>query len=242
MQTNSKENINTWLSQITTDYKAAISVDCVVFGYDKEGLKVMVLECNMPPFEGLPSLVGDLVRPNETMDQATERILVKRTGLKNLYLEQVETFSAVDRHPLGRVVSTAYYTLMRVEDYEFGQNETQDKVSWKEINDIDQMAFDHNLILENCLDRLRKSLIEKPIGFSLLPNRFTLKQLQLLYELILNIKLDKRNFRRKLKALDILEEHRDTQRDVSHRPAKLYSFNKESYVEKRKNKGIEFNF
>lgn len=241
MQTNSKENINIWLSQINTEYKAAISVDCVVFGYDKESLKVMVLECNMPPFEGLPSLVGDLVRPDESLDQATERILVERTGLENLYLEQVETYSAVDRHPLGRVVSTAYYALMRVEDYEFRQNKTQDKVSWQDISSIGKMAFDHNLILDNCIDRLRKSLIEKPIGFSLLPNRFTLKQLQLLYELILNIKLDKRNFRRKLKALDILQEHKDTQSDVSHRPAKLYSFDKVAYLEKKK-KGIEFNF
>ena len=241
MQTNSKENINTWLSQINTDCKAAISVDCVVFGSDKESLKVMVLECNMPPFEGLPSLVGDLVRPDETMDQATERILVNRTGMENLYLEQVETFSAVDRHPLGRVVSTAYYALMRVEDYIFRHIETHDKISWKNINEIGQMAFDHKIILENSLERLRRSLIEKPIGFSLLPNRFTLKQLQLLYELILNIKLDKRNFRRKLKALDILEEHKDTQRDVSHRPAKLYSFDQSAYLDKKKN-GIEFNF
>ncbi|NNF35605.1 MAG: NUDIX hydrolase [Saprospiraceae bacterium] len=226
------ENINTWLSHLKEDYKVAISVDCVIFGYDNQELKVLLLESNMPPFEGQESLVGDLVRPSETLDDAAQRILEQRTGIINLYLEQVATFSDIDRHPLGRVISTAYYSLIKVQDYAPEVKPDGLKVTWKSIQDINQLAFDHNLILNTCLQMLQRRVREKPIGFSLLPHKFTLKQLQSLYEAILGIKLDKRNFRRKIKNSEILIEHSESQQDVRHRPAKYYSFNKENYNRK----------
>ncbi len=238
MNNNGKENINIWLTHIGEESKVAFSVDCVIFGYDYDSLKVLLLECNMPPFEGLPSLVGDLVRGDETLDQAARRVLYQRTGLDNLYLEQVATFSEVDRHPLGRVVSTAYYSLIKLDEYS-GVSQGSDKVFWKDVSNLDQMAFDHSHILFECVDRLKKRVREKPIGFNLLPGKFTLMQLQSLYEIILDIELDKRNFRRKLRSLDILIEHNETQKDVSHRPARLYSFDKEAY-KRRTEEGILF--
>jgi 8-oxo-dGTP diphosphatase len=234
-----EENINIWLSQIQTEFKAAISVDCVIFGYDDNSLKVLVLECNMPPFEGMPSLVGDLVHPDENLEEAVQRVLQQRTGIKDLYLEQVQTFSAVDRHPLGRVISTAYYSLVKVNDYNPAIMDTREKIEWVDVNEVGIMAFDHNLILEVCIERLQKVVTEKPVGFSLLPRRFTLMQLQAMYEAILGKKLDKRNFRRKLKNFKILIEHTEAQQDVAHRPAKYYSFDTQAYHKKSKN---GFNF
>ena len=236
-----EENINTWISQIETEYKAANSVDCVIFGYDEEddSLKVLVLECNMPPFVGLPSLVGDLVRPTEDLDNSALRILEQRTGIKDLYLEQVATFGNTNRHPLGRVISTAYYALLKVSDYIPLSQSNTDKVKWMSIKDISEMAFDHKNILEVCVERLKKAVRQKPIGFTLLPKMFTLKQLQSVYEVILGIKLDKRNFRRKLKNFEILIEHQKLQKDVNHRPAKYYSFNFYEY-NKREKEGYGF--
>jgi len=240
MSITTEENINTWLSHIKEDCKSAISVDCVIFGYDENGLKVLVLECNMPPFEELPSLVGDLIQKNESLEDAATRVLFQRTGLRSLYLEQVKTFSKPGRHPLGRVVSTAFYSLMKIEDYQKNLLEFEN-VYWHDIDQITDMAFDHKEILEVCLQRLKRTVKEKPISFQLLPERFTLLQLQSLYEIILGVKLDKRNFRRKLKSLNVLIEHKESQTDVSHRPAKLYSFDKALYQEKLERK-INFDF
>lgn len=240
MPFSNEENINTWIEHLSETSKVAISVDCVIFGYDENALKVLVLDCNMPPFEGLPSLVGDLIQREESLENAAQRVLLQRTGLSNLYLEQVNTFSHPDRHPLGRVISTAYYSLMQLSDYQISPFEYED-VYWLDICEIDKMAFDHKDILDVCLNRLKKTVKEKPIGFHLLPSKFTLLELQSLYEVILGVKLDKRNFRRKLNSLNILIEHKELQTDVSHRPAKLYSFDKKFYSEKLDRK-INFDF
>lgn len=233
------ENINTWLSQINVEYKAAVSVDCVIFGYDENHLHVLLLKSDMPPFEGKYSLVGDLVMPHENLDESAQRVLFQRTGLKEVFLEQVKTFSDVDRHPLGRVITTAYYSLVKLNDDLFKIEVGNSNLKWKKVSKINDLAFDHNIILENCLMQLRHRLREKPIGFKLLPKKFSLKQLQNLYEKVLDIELDKRNFRRKLKALDLLVDLNENQSDVNHRPAKLYSFDHEKYENKRK-KGFNF--
>ena len=226
-----KENINTWLSQINTEYKTAVSVDCVILGYDESDIKVLLLKCDMPPYEGLYSLVGDLVRPSEDLDMAAERILRERGGMKNVYMEQVQSFSKVDRHPLGRVITIAYYSLIRINDYH--QNgHANPNYKWINVKEIKELAFDHMEILQVCLNKLQKQLREHPIGFNLLPQKFTLKELQTLYEVILGIKLDKRNFRRKLLSQDLLIDLKETQTDVAHRPAKLYSFDQEKYAAK----------
>ena len=239
MDSHRAENINTSISQLGTDSKTAISVDCVIFGYDAENLKVLLLKSGMPPFDGMFALLGDLLKPTENLDQSAIRVLEKHTGLDDLYMEQVSAFSAIDRHPLGRVVTIAYYSLVKLDAELVEITNEHPNVEWKSVNEIEELAFDHKLILERCLGQLRYTLREKPIGFKLLPKKFSLKQLQNLYEKVLDVELDKRNFRRKLKSLDVLLDVNENQTDVNHRPAKLYTFDHERYESKRK-KGFNF--
>jgi len=233
------ENINTWISELNSDAKAAISVDCVIFGYNEKELSVLQIECNMPPHEAKMSLIGDLVKSYETVDEAANRILEKITGLSDLYLEQVQTFSDPNRHPLGRVISVAYYSLIKTDKYELIDKEHK-HLQWVPITSTEEMAFDHQQIMNLCYNRLKKRLRERPVGFSLLPKKFTLIQLQRLYEIILGIKLDKRNFRRKLKATGLLKDLGEVQQDVSHRPAKLFTFDYERYAEMKNSNVLKF--
>lgn len=233
------ENINTWISELNSDAKAAISVDCVIFGYNEKELSVLQIECNMPPHVGKMSLIGDLVKSHETVDEAANRILEKITGLSDLYLEQVQTFSDPNRHPLGRVISVAYYSLIKTDKYELIDKEHK-HLQWVPISSTEEMAFDHQQIMNLCYNRLKKRLRERPVGFSLLPKKFTLIQLQRLYEIILGIELDKRNFRRKLQATGLLKDLGEVQQDVSHRPAKLYTFDHERYAELKTNNVLKF--
>ena len=233
------ENINTWLSELNSDAKAAVSVDCVIFGYNEKEISVLQIECNMPPHEGKMSLLGDLVKAHETLDQAAARVLEKITGLSNLYLEQVQAFSQPDRHPLGRVISIAYYSLIKKDAYELIDKEHK-HLQWVPISEISDMAFDHKHIIDACYAQLKRRIREKPIGFSLLPKKFTLIQLQRLYEIILDIELDKRNFRRKLNNTELLIDIGEMQVDVAHRPAKLYSFDHELYESKRIRRELKF--
>ena len=219
--------------------KVALSVDCVIFGYDQEGLKVLLVECNLPPYEGKWSLLGDFVLTDENIDNAAGRVLQHYTGLQRIYLEQVGSFGEMGRHPLGRVVTVAYYSLMQIDQYKPNGEARELAVNWFPVDELPGLAFDHDRILTKCLDTLRKGLRERPIGFELLPKRFTLSQLRNLYEVVLGISLDKRNFRRKLRALDLLVDTGGVQSDVSHRPAKLFTFDYERYLEKR-NDGIHF--
>lgn len=228
-----QQNINTWISEINVDHKMALSVDIVLLGYTEADLNIALIPCNMPPYENQHSLVGDIVRSTENLNQAARRVIKDRVGIKDLYIEQVEAFSSVDRHPLGRVVTIAYYSLIKL-DQEVRSNQHPDLV-WKNIDEVDTLAFDHKEILDTCLEKLRTQMREEPVGFNLLPKKFTLKQLQELYEVVLKMHFDKRNFRRKLKNLNILQDVEELQTEVSHRPAKLYSFNKELYNEKKLN-------
>lgn len=211
--------------------KFNVSVDCVIFGYDHNSFKVLLMESDMPAFKGKLSLVGELLRDGETLRAAAERILYNTTHLQNVYLEQVEAFSSLDRHPYGRVITMAYYSLLMISQYTI--EDAKDKnLRWVAIEDVGEMAFDHKEILDKCYATLQKKLRECPVGFNLLPNKFTLNQLQTLYETVLDIKLDKRNFRRKLNSLDLLIDLNESQDDVSHRPAKLYRFDEEKYEQK----------
>lgn len=233
-----QENINTWLSEINAHHKTALSVDCVIFGYDESDLKVLLIECNMPPYEGKYSFVGAVMNPEESLDMAASRILKERTGLENVFLKQFHTFGDLNRHPLGRVVTVAYYSLIQIADYNPVDIQSR-HLQWVSINEIKDLAFDHNTILDFAVNRLKKELRESPIGFNLLPAKFTLKQLQNLYEVVMGITLDKRNFRRKLLSLDILLDLKESQTSVAHRPAKLYSFDYKSY-EQKINNGFHF--
>lgn len=233
------QNINIALKEIIEDYKTAVSVDCVIFGYDEEELKVLLIECNMEPYIGKWSLLGDLVLPQENIEDATKRVLKYRTGMENVYVEQVRSFGSVNRHPLGRVITVAYYSLVDINEVSITDVDKKN-LNWVSMSEAKNLAFDHDDILAYCLERLRERLRARPVGFNLLPKKFTLKQLQSLYEVILNIELDKRNFRRKLKSMDILMDLDEMQENVAHRPARLYSFDFKSYHQRKREKGLDF--
>lgn len=233
-------NINTWITQINNDFKAAVSVDCVIFGFDEEGVKILLSRCDMPPFEHELSLLGDIVNNLETTDEAALRVIQQKTGLDDVYLEQVQAFSHPQRHPLGRVITIAYYSLVILNPTIIEWTKERLLLDWKPIKDINSLAFDHLNILETCFNKLKQQLKVQPIGFNLLPKKFTLLQLQMLYESILEIQLDKRNFRRKLFSFNVLKKLNDTQLGVSHRPANYYTFDTEAY-EKKRSTGFVFN-
>jgi 8-oxo-dGTP diphosphatase len=239
MTTGSVQNINTWITQINNDFKAAISVDCVIFGYDDDALKILVSNCDMPPFEHEYSLLGDIVHPDETTDDAAKRVLQAKTGFTDVFLEQVEVFSEIGRHPLGRVITVAYYSLIKIDDDHLAHLEKDAFLHWVPIKDITSLAFDHYTIMHSCLRKMQRQIRSQPIGFNLLPKKFSLLQLQRLYEVVLEIELDKRNFRRKLNALDILRDLKEMEQSVSHRPAKLFSFDENIY-QKKKISGFSF--
>jgi 8-oxo-dGTP diphosphatase len=168
-------------------------------------------------------LLGDLVRPDEDLDEASYRILLERTGLNDVYLEQVQTFGRIGRHPSGRVITTAYFSLLDLHHHQLRIN--QNDLHWHPIHKIGKLAFDHKDILESCLHRLRQQVLERPLIFSLLPEKFSLRQLQEVYEAILGTELDRRNFRKKVSLKDWLVDLNEMEEDVPHRPGKLYKLN-----------------
>jgi len=222
------------------DFQFAVSVDCVIFGYEDGVLKVLLIKSDLPAFLEKWSLLGDLVRPEEDLDAASYRVLQERTGLDNLYLEQVHTFGDVHRHPAGRVITTAYYSLVNVRHYQLKQMDNE--LHWHAVREIEDMAFDHKKILDTCLQHLQKRVQEEPVIFNLLENKFSLRDLQNLYEAILDVKLDRRNFRKKLFTTDLLTDLNEMEQDVPHRPGKLYTFNHARYAKMKKKTfvGIDF--
>ncbi len=212
-------------------FKSAFSVDNVIFGFDEGDLKVLLIKRGTDPFKGLWALPGDLVYPNEDLDAAAYRVLEELTGIQNVYLEQVHTFGAVNRHPLGRVITIAYYSLVKISDFTTRAASFAENVEWHIVDKAmrSQLAFDHNIILESCFNALTHRVRIRPIGFELLPPKFTLTELQHLYEALLREELDKRNFRKKILSMSLLNDLDELQEGVPHRPAKLYRFNKERY-------------
>jgi 8-oxo-dGTP diphosphatase len=216
-------------------FNIALSVDCVIFGYDKKELRVLMIESDLEEFAGLYSLLGDLVRPNEDLDSAPYRVLLDRTGMDDVYLEQVHTFGSLRRHPSGRVITTAYYSLVDLKHHKIKLNHND--LHWHTVNDIKKMAFDHKLILNTCLQRLRYQVMEHPLVFNLMPEKFSLRELQEVYEAILGIKLDRRNFRKKIAVKDWLQDLDEMESNLSHRPGKLYALKKQY---KRKSNKSQF--
>jgi 8-oxo-dGTP diphosphatase len=214
-------------------FNIAISVDCVIFGYDNKELKVLLIKSDLEEFSGLWSLLGDLVRPNEDLESASYRILKERTGLNDVYLEQVYTFGSLTRHPSGRVITTAYYSLVDINHYQLKL--MHNELHWHRMKDLRDLAFDHKLILNTCLQRLREQVMERPIIFNLLPEKFSLRQLQELYQAILGVQLDRRNFRKKIALKDWIEDAAEMETDVPHRPGKLYKVKR---LVKKKNRAI----
>ena len=226
-------------SEVENINRIALSVDCVIFGFDENKLKVLLIRSDLKKYLGKWSLLGDLVFPNEDLDAAAYRILKQRTGLSDVYLEQVHTFGKVDRHPAGRVVTVTYCSLINVQHHKL--NILDNELHWHDIKMVTDLAFDHQNIFDKCIQQLQKRVQEHPLGFNLLPKKFSLRELQNLYEAILDIKMDRRNFRKKFFSMDFLIDLKEMEQDVPHRPGKLYKFNYEKY-EKRKKKlsGIDF--
>jgi 8-oxo-dGTP diphosphatase len=209
--------------------RPALTVDCVVFGVDANDLRVLLIQRALPPFEGKWALPGGFVRIDETLEDAARRELEEETGLRKVFLEQLYTFGAVDRDPRERIVSVAYYALVNLRDHQVHAATDARDAAWFGVNDVPRLAFDHADILQTALARLRGKLRYQPIGFELLPKKFTLSQLQHLYELVLERELDKRNFRKRVLATDLLIETDEVERDVAHRAARLYRFDERKY-------------
>lgn len=201
-------------------FNIAVSVDCVIFGYEDKRLKVLLIKSDLKEFEGLYSLLGDLVNPDEHMEDAPYRVLQQRTGLHDVYLEQVQTFGNIGRHPSGRVVTTAYYSLVNIKSHKL--HLSANELHWHYVDKIDRLAFDHKLILDTSLQRLREKVLEHPVIFNLLPEKFSLRELQDLYEAILGVELDRRNFRKRITLKNWLVDLNEMEEDVPHRPGKLY--------------------
>ena len=224
---------------IKTNFNYSVSVDCVIFGYDDSGLKVLLIKRGVEPYLDFWALPGDLVQIKESIDGAVVRVLKDLTGLSNIYTEQVKTFGDVGRHPMGRVFTISHYSLLKVDQYALNPSSFAVEAKWHNVKRIGELAFDHNKIFASCKEKLVKSVQTKPIGFELLPEEFTLSQLQNLYEIILEKKFDKRNFRKKINTTKLLLDTGKIQSSVSHRPAKLFKFNKEKYL-KLKDSGFNF--
>ena len=227
-----------------------VSVDCVIFGYDERSLKVLLIERNgnEKKHKGKSSsnkaLPGNLILDNEDLDTSAKRVLKELTGLENIFLEQFYAFGNPDRvrkeqdmewlksiraEPKARVITVAYYALVKINDYETMPSGFAFKAEWVNVREVPKLSFDHNEVLEKALSVLQSRIRNFPVGYELLPKKFTLRDLQHLYESILGKKLDKRNFRRKILALQLVTPLKQVQSNVSHKPALLYKFNLKEY-------------
>jgi len=226
-------------SEVQSSNRIALSVDCVIFGFDENKLKVLLMRSDLKKYQSKWSLLGDLVKPQEDLDAAAYRILKQRTGLDDVYLEQVHSFGKINRHPGGRVVTVAYCSLINIQHHKL--KILDNELHWHDVASVKDLAFDHKTIFDLSLQRLQKRVQEHPLGFSLLPNKFSLRELQNLYEAILSIKLDRRNFRKKFFAMNFLVDMDEIEQNLPHRPGKLYKFDYDKYEKnKKKWSGIDF--
>lgn len=232
--------------KINSDLNPNVSTDCVIFGFDFEQLKVLLIDRGENEDEDKIRLAlpGNLIYDNENLDQAANRILNELTGLSNIYLEQVGAFGDPNRinkrsdkewlksiraHPEARVITVAYYSLVKMDDYSISASSFAKNAAWYPIERIDELAFDHMEILRASFLKLKEKIRIQPIGFNLLPEKFTLSQLHKLYEVILEKPIDKRNFRRKILNLNILTNLNEKQKGVPHKPSQFFKFNETNY-------------
>lgn len=207
----------------------ALTIDCLIFGFKKRELDILLVKHGEGISKGKWALPGGWIKYNESIDAAAGRILNELTGVSNIFLEQLKAFGAVNRYPNRRVITVAYYALVKPENYTLHPGDTASDASWFKVSEVPTLPYDHPDILEAGLRYLKHKVRHEPIGFNLLPKKFTLLQLQELYEAILDDKLDKSNFRRKLLKMNFLEPCNEKQTAVSHRAATLFRFNKRTY-------------
>ena len=215
-----------------------VAVDCIIFGFSEGELNLLLLKRSMEPALGCWSLPGGFVKEHESAEEAATRVLSLLTGLDQLYMEQLRIFTEEQRDPGERVLSIAYYALVNVEDFD-RDLVLQHNAYWRNINDLPELIFDHDDMVRSALKRLRRKASTEPVGFNLLPEKFTVPQLQALYEAIYGRSIDKRNFRKKIQTMDFLEKSEEKDKSSSKRGAFLYTFNQELY-EKAINQGFSF--
>ncbi|MEM6886261.1 MAG: NUDIX domain-containing protein [Verrucomicrobiota bacterium] len=219
--------------------RPALTVDCVVFGFDEGDLKLLLIQRGLEPYMGQWALPGGFVRIEESLEEAARRELEEEAGLNKVFLEQLYTFGEQERDPRERVVTVAYYALVKLDDHKPRGATDAQNAAWFSVDDLPHLAFDHEQIIDVALERLKGKVRYAPIGFELLPKKFTLTQLQHLYEVVLETTLDKRNFRKKILAMDVLQETDEIEKDVAHRAARLYRFDEKKYRQLEK-KGVNF--
>ena len=242
----------------------SVSVDCVIFGFDKSGLRVLLhqidreqLKRSLPEqasselirqiYERHPiftseidwSLFGGHVPEDQDLDDFAKNLLFQATGLNEVYLQQIHAFGSLERVPYTRVITIGYYALINPDYYHLKQSNLARSLQWFNLTELPPLCFDHDLIIRKALDKLRQEVMYHPVGFHLLPEKFTLTEIQSLYEVILNKKMDTRNFRKKLAKMELLVDSGEKQQKVAHRAAKLYQFDIQVY-EKLKREGLNF--
>jgi ADP-ribose pyrophosphatase YjhB (NUDIX family) len=216
------------LNSYSSADKVLLAVDCIIFGFDNEGLKILLIKRDFEPEKGKWSLIGGFLKKEEVLDSAAIRILNSYTGLQNIYMEQLHVYSEIDRDPVGRTISVAYYALINIESHnkELIQNY---HAQWFSVTQAPKLIFDHDTMLDHAIKRLRYRTSIKPVGFELLPEKFTMRQLLELYEAILSKELDKRNFISKINSFDILIKLDEKDMMSSRKGSYLYTFDKEKY-------------
>lgn len=208
--------------------KFFLAVDCIIFGFQRGSLKLLLQQRNFEPFKGEWSLMGGFVQENESLDEAAQRVCSNLTGLKNIYLEQVGAFGTVNRDPGARVVSIAYYALLDIDKINENLMPENDSY-WEDINQLPDLYSDHSEMVTKARTQLKKKIARVPVGFYLLPTLFTLSQLQSLYEAILGENIDKRNFRKRVEEMSFIEKTDQIDKTGSKRGAYLYRFNNKAY-------------
>lgn len=224
MNTNDRDGVFTYRYA-----RPALAVDCVVFGLDEYDLKVLLIRRGMDPFLGRWALPGGFVHMDETLEEAARRELKEEAGIDRALLEQFHAFSGLDRDPRERVVSVAYYALVKLSEHAVKAATDAREAAWFGVDDLPSLAFDHDTVVEMAVGKLRSKVKQTPIGIELLPKKFTLTQLQKVYEKVLDQELDKRNFRKKVLATGLLIETEEVEQDVAHRAARLFRFDEKAY-------------
>jgi ADP-ribose pyrophosphatase YjhB (NUDIX family) len=222
------------LSSYKSHQKILVAVDCIIFGFDGNLLKALVIKRGFQPEKGKWSLMGGFINKDESADEAAVRILYQLTGMNNIYMEQLHTFSDVNRDSAGRVISIAYFALINIQDYS-EQLQLEHEAKWFPLNKVPPLVFDHRKMVLKAKDKLQDKVANHPIGFELLPEKFTLPQLQSLYEAIYETPMDKRNFSKKILSLGILKKLNEKEKESSRKGAFYYVFDNLKYSKMQSN-------
>jgi len=214
----------------TGQEKILVAVDCIVFGFDSKEIKLLLFKRKREPHIGEWSLIGSFIKSDKSLEESAQAVLYESTGLKDVFFEELKTFSAVDRDSGGRVISVAYFSLIRLDELNLDSVENYN-ARWFSLDEIPDLILDHDQMVQCAIEKLKIKIRRKPVGFNLLPEKFTLPQIQILYESIYQREIDSRNFRKKLLSFDILTRTEEKDKSTSKKLAYLYKFNKDKFDE-----------